>query len=207
MSKVKMGPKTFAYPMPAFLVGADVDGKPNFMAVAWGGIANSSPPMVSIALQHRRYTYKGIKKTGSFSVNIPSTDIVSEADYCGITSGAKVNKVAVCRFSTFYGELSDAPMIDECPVNLECKVVHTLNLGSHALIIGKIEQTYITETCLTGGKPDVAKIKPFIYSEGLAHQYHAFGEIIAKAYRIGRGLKVREQASRSIEKEPDNSIE
>ncbi len=207
MSKVKMGPKTFAYPMPAFLVGADVDGKPNFMAVAWGGIANSSPPMVSIALQHRRYTYKGIKKTGSFSVNIPSTDIVSEADYCGITSGAKVNKVAVCRFSTFYGELSDAPMIDECPVNLECKVVHTLNLGSHALIIGKIEQTYITETCLTGGKPDVAKIKPFIYSEGLAHQYHAFGEVIAKAYRTGRGLKVREQASRSIEKEPDNSIE
>tara|TARA_B100002003_G_scaffold126759_1_gene117097 strand:+ start:917 stop:1525 length:609 start_codon:yes stop_codon:yes gene_type:complete len=202
-----MGPKTFAYPMPAFLVGADVDGKPNFMAVAWGGIANSSPPMVSIALQHRRYTYKGIKKTGSFSVNIPSTDIVSEADYCGITSGAKVNKVAVCRFSTFYGELSDAPMIDECPVNLECKVVHTLNLGSHALIIGKIEQTYITETCLTGGKPDVAKIKPFIYSEGLAHQYHAFGEVIAKAYRTGRGLKVREQASRSIEKEPDNSIE
>lgn len=191
MGKVTIGPGTLIYPMPVFLVGADVDGKPNFLAVAWGGIASERPPMISVALRHQRYTYRGIKQTGTFSVNIPSRDIIGEVDYCGIVSGAKADKVAVCRFSVFYGRLDNAPMIEQCPLNLECRVVDTLDLGSHALVIGRIEETHITEACLTNGKPDVAKIKPFLYSEGQARQYLAFGEVIGSAFRIGRKLKVR----------------
>ncbi len=195
MGKVTIGPGTLAYPMPAFLVGANVDGKANFLAVAWGGIANERPPMISVSLRHQRYTYKGIKQTGTFSVNIPSRDIVGEVDYCGIVSGAKVDKVAVCRFSIFYGKLNNAPMIEQCPVNLECKVVDTLDLGSHVLIIGRIEETHITEDCLTNGKPDVTKIKPILYSEGQARQYLAFGEVVGSAFRIGRKLKARNHRS------------
>ncbi len=188
MGKVRMGPQTWIYPMPTLLVGANVDGKPNFMAVAWGGIANSTPPMIAIALQRHRHTNKGIKQNRAFSVNIPSTDMVRETDYCGIVSGSKVDKVEVCKFNVFYGKLENVPLIEQCPVNLECEVVHTLGLGSHELIVGKVEETHITEACLTDGKPDVTKIKPFIYTTN-TRQYHAFGEVIAKAFSIGREIE------------------
>jgi len=189
MKKVKMGPSTFVCPQPVFLVGADVDDRPNFITIAWGGIAGERPPMISIAIRHIRYTLKGIKQNGNFSVNIPSEDIVIEADYCGIFSGAKVDKATVCRFDVFYGELINAPMIYQCPVNLECKLVHIMDLGSHALLIGEIKETYITESCLTDGRPDVAKIKPLIYSAGYNNQYQAFGNFIAAAFKAGKVLK------------------
>ena len=189
MGKLLMGPQTLIYPMPALLVGANVDDKPNFMAVAWGGIANGEPPMISVAIRHQRYTLKGIKQNMTFSVNVPSTDMVSETDYCGIISGAKFNKAEVCRFKVFYGRLDKAPLIEQCPVNLECKVVHILDLGSHSLVIGQIEETHVSDNCLTDGKPDVSKIKPFIYTTSPAIQYQALGKVIAKAFNIGKELK------------------
>ena len=186
MAKILLGPQTLIYPMPALLVGAQVDGKPNFMTVAWGGIANSVPPMISVALQHHRHTLKGIRQNLAFSVNVPSCDMVKETDYCGSVSGAKVNKAEVCRFGVFYGKLDSAPLIEQCPINLECKVVHILDLGSHSLVVGRIEETHISENCLTEGKPDVDKIKPFTYVTSPSRQYQAFGEVIAKAFGVGR---------------------
>jgi flavin reductase (DIM6/NTAB) family NADH-FMN oxidoreductase RutF len=162
------------------------------MAVGWGGIVNGKPPMISVALRHRRYTLKGIKQNMTFSVNIPSTNLVKETDYCGIISGAKVNKAEVCRFKIFYGKLSNAPLIEQCPVNLECKVMHILNLGSHLLVIGQIEETHVSDSCLTDGEPDVNKIKPFIYTTAPASQYQAFGDIVAKAFSIGKELKTEQ---------------
>lgn len=188
MPKVRLGPRTLVYPMPSFLVGASVAGKPNFLAVAWGGIVCGRPPMLAVALGHRRYTYKGIKETGVFSVNIPSRDMVVETDYSGIVSGRRADKASVCGFKVFYGELGTAPMIEQCPLNLECRVSQVLNLGSHALVIGEILETYVSEDCLTDGRPDVAKIRPFIYSEEPA-QYLGFGEVLAPAFEAGRKLK------------------
>jgi len=78
MGKTLMGPQTLLYPIPVLLIGANVDDKPNFMTAAWGGIANGEPPMISIAIRHQRYTYKGIRQNLTFSVNIPSTDLVRE---------------------------------------------------------------------------------------------------------------------------------
>jgi flavin reductase (DIM6/NTAB) family NADH-FMN oxidoreductase RutF len=187
--KITLGPRPLVYPMPAFLVGARVDGKPNFMAVAWGGIACSNPPMLTVAVQHHRYTNKGIRVGGTFSVNVPSTAQVIEADYCGIVSGKNADKNSVCGFEVFYGKLETAPMIEQCPVNLECKVMHILNLGSHALIVGEIVETHISADCLTEGKPDVTKIKPFIYCEGGVAEYRGIGETIAQAFHVGRKLK------------------
>lgn len=189
MGKIQMGPTTLIYPMPALLVGANVDGKPNFMTVAWGGIVNSVPPMVSVAIQHHRYTHKGIQQNLTFSVNVPTVDLVRETDYCGITSGSKVDKVEVCQFRVFYGKLSNAPLIEQCPINLECKVMHILDLGSHSLIVGRVEETHISESCLTDGKPDVDKIKPLIYAREPARQYNALGGVVGKAHSIGRELK------------------
>ena len=192
MGKILMGPQTLIYPMPAFLVGANIDDKPNFMAVAWGGIANGEPPMISVAIRHHRYTHKGIKQNLTFSVNVPSTDLIMEVDYCGLVSGAEVNKAEVCQFKVFYGKLNSAPLIEQCPINLECKVLHILDLGSHSLIVGRIEETHISDSCLTNGKPDVNKIKPIIYAKDPVKQYLALGQVIAKAYSIGQELKARE---------------
>ena len=144
--------------------------------------------MISIAVRHKRYTLRGIKQTGNFSVNIPSEDIVIETDYCGIVSGTQIDKATACRFDIFYGKLLTAPMIQQCPVNLECKLVHLIDLGSHALIIGSIEETLINQTCLTNGRPDVTKIKPFIYSAGYNNRYQAFGDFIANAFSAGRAI-------------------
>jgi len=185
MAKVTVENKTLVYPMPAFLIGANVDGKPNFMTAAWSGIAGSIPPMITVALQHHRYTLKGIKQNMTFTVNVPSVDQVKETDYCGIVSGSKTDKVADCHFKVFYGKLETAPLIEQCPVNLECKVIHILDVGSHELIVGRIEETYISENCLTDGKPDVNKIKPIAY---VSQRYRAMGEVVASAFTIGKEL-------------------
>ena len=189
MAKILLGSQTLIYPMPVLLVGSNVDDKPNFMTLAWGGIANGEPPMISVAIRRSRHTLKGIRQNSTFSVNIPSSDMVTEADYCGITSGSRVNKVEVCRFKVFYGKLGNAPLIEQCPINLECKVMHILDLGSHALVVGRIEESHVSESCLTNGKPDVNKIKPMTYIRSPATQYRALGEVLAKALSIGKRLK------------------
>ena len=184
MAKVTVENKTLVYPMPAFVIGANVDGKPNFMTAAWSGIAGSTPPMITVALQHHRHTLKGMKQNMTFTVNVPSVDLVKETDYCGVVSGSKTDKVADCHFKVFYGKLTTAPMIEQFPVNLECKVMHILDLGSHELVVGRIEETYISEECLTDGKPDVNKIKPIVYA---GRRYMALGEAVG-----GGAFTVRE---------------
>ena len=187
MKKVLINPQPLICAPPTVLVGTMVDGKPNFMAVAWCGVANSEPPMVSVAIRPARYTLKGIKNK-EFSVNIPSVDIVKEADYCGIVSGAKVDKVAVCKFNIFFGALRNAPLIEQCPVNLACQVEHILELGTHHLIIGRVMETHISDDCLTDGRPDIRKIKPFIYGMGSPAEYYPLGNAIGKGFSIGKDL-------------------
>jgi flavin reductase (DIM6/NTAB) family NADH-FMN oxidoreductase RutF len=189
MKKIKLGAQTLLYPMPAFLIGANVADKANFMTAAWSGIANSNPPMVTVALQHHRHTLKGIKENGTFSVNVPSENQVKETDYCGIVSGAKEDKAAECGFTVFYGELKNAPLIGQCPLNLECKVVHMLNLGSHTLVVGQIAETHVSEACTTEGLPDVTKVKPVIYCPGSEKRYHGIGQALAQAFSAGKDIK------------------
>ncbi|MFC1915498.1 flavin reductase family protein [Chloroflexota bacterium] len=191
MDKVALSPTGLMYPRPALLVGANVDGKANYMVVGGGGVVNGAPPMIGVLIQHHRHTLKGIRQNLTFSVNIPSVDLARETDYCGLVSGDKVDKAKVCKFKTFYGELKTAPLIEQCPVNHECKVVHILNLGSHSFVIGQVEGTHVTGSCLTDSKPDVNKIKPLIF-DSVSDKYSAFGEVVAPAHRIGQELKERE---------------
>lgn len=190
MAKVKIDNKTTVYPMPAFLIGANVDDKPNFMTAAWSGIGGGTPPIITVGIRPSRYTLKGIKQNMTFSVNVPSVALVKETDYCGIESGSKVDKVAVCKFKVFYGKLDAAPMIEQCPVNLECRALHMLDMGSHVLVVGRIEETYVSEDCLTNGEPDVDKIKPIIYVPRPGSRYRAFGEDVAGAHSVGRELRI-----------------
>ncbi|MFH1031311.1 MAG: flavin reductase family protein [Chloroflexota bacterium] len=179
------------YPFPAVLVGANVDGKSNFSPYAWCGIVNRLPPMISISFRQERHTLKGIKQNWTFSVNIPSEELVKETDYCGLVSGRDTDKVADCKFNIFYGKLASAPLVTEYPVNLECKVLHIINLASNVMVIGQIEEVYITDSCLTSGEPDVTKIKPFFWVTSPANEYRTFGKSIGKAFSIGKQLKER----------------
>jgi len=189
MEKVLMGPQPLLYPMPALLIGSNVNGKANFMTAAWSGIACGDPPMVSVALRHPRYTLKGIRETQTFSVNVASTSMVKEVDLCGIVTGEKVDKIKACKFKVFYGKIETAPMVEQCPINLECRVEHMLDLGSHVLVIGRIEETYVTGKCFTGDHPDVKKVDPLIYTTLPANHYQGLGEVVAKAFKVGLELR------------------
>lgn len=189
MAKIMINPQPLICTTPTVLVGSMVDSKPNFMAVAWCGVANSIPPMVSVAIRPQRYTFRGILKAREFSVNVPSVELVKEADYCGIVSGAKVDKVAACGFKIFYGTLQNAPLIDQCPVNLACKVEHIIELGTHQLVIGKVEETHVTDIGLNDGRPNFEQIRPLVYAAGVPANYYAFGQNLGRAFSIGRALE------------------
>lgn len=192
MKKIVINPQPLLCAVPAVLVGTVVDGKPTFMTAAWCGVANSNPPMISVAIRPARYTLKGIQNK-EFSINIPNVDVAKETDYCGMVSGAEIDKSAVCKFKIFYGVLKNAPFIEQCPVNLACKVEHILELGSHRLIIGRVEETQISENCLTGDKPDIRKIKPFIYGMGTPSEYFPLGESLGKGFTIGSEILKKKQ--------------
>lgn len=183
MPKAKLGPQTLLYPMPAVLVGSVVDGKANFMTAAWCAIACMKPPAISVAVNHSRHTLKGIQEKGTFSINVPSTELVRKVDFCGIYSGRKKDKSEM--FDVFYGDLRTAPLIRECPVNLECKLAHSLDLGSHSLVVGEIIQTYVEEDCLTDGKADPQKIDPLVFLPSV-QKYAKLGDLIAKAFHVGK---------------------
>jgi len=186
MSKKKLGPQPMIWPHPTVLVGANVDGKPDFAAVAWAGVAAGNPPSITIGLQPHRYSLKGIYQNRTFSVNIPSVDLVKETDYCGLVSGADTDKVKDCKFKVFYGKTTSAPLIEQCPINLECEVSHILNLGSHMLVVGKVVETHFSEDCLTDKKPDINKVRPFAFGPG---GYFAIGKAFAEAFKIGWEIK------------------
>ncbi len=121
MGKVNIGKQAFLYPMPMVIVGTEVEGKQNFMAVAWVTQTNYAPPIFGIAIGKRHHTGIGIRTHKEFSINIPSRDLLVQTDYVGIATGTKVDKSKV--FETFSGELAHAPMITGCPITMECSVV------------------------------------------------------------------------------------
>ena len=122
--------------MAVTLLGANVGGKANFMALGWVTRVNANPPMLGIGVHKSHYTAKGIKENESFSVNFPEAEMIIKPDYCGLVSGENVDKSGL--FEVFYGELETAPMIRECTLNLECKLVETLEFPTNYFFVGEI---------------------------------------------------------------------
>ncbi len=189
MAKVKIdstkGPSPLLAAYPVAIIGALTDDKPDFATVAWIGVACSVPPHISTALQHHRYSLKGIRQNMTFSVNIPGAGLVKETDYCGLVSGARADKVKDCKFNVFYGQSPKIPFIQECAINHACEVVQILNLGSHELIVGRVVESHVSEEYLTAGRPDPAKIKPFVFA-GMG--YIGLGDYLAKAFSAGQEI-------------------
>jgi flavin reductase (DIM6/NTAB) family NADH-FMN oxidoreductase RutF len=170
--------------MPTALVGATVNGKPTFITIAHVGIMDLGS--VSLGMNKIHYTNAGIKENGTFSINIPSIEMVKETDYCGLVSGKNVDKDEL--FEVFYGELKTAPMVAECPINMECRMIQTIDFPRHDIFVGEIVETYCDENCLTDGVVDFSKIQPILFVMN-DKSYWKLGERLARAWNIGKELK------------------
>jgi len=185
MDKIKIDANAFVYPMPMVIVGAVVEGKPNFMAAAWVTRVNFKPPMIMVALGDH-YTNRGIDATGAFSINVPDVALIEKTDYCGIVSGRKVDKSKL--FDVYYGSLPGAPLIRECPLAMACRLNQAVKLPFDTLYIGDIVEVFTEERFLTDGKPDVKKMNPFTLTMPDNH-YWRVGEMAGRAWSDGKKLK------------------
>ena len=184
MDKITLGPMPYMSVMPTLLVGANVNGKPNYMTAAWATVACMAPPMVCVAINKARYTARGIEENKTFSLNVPSAKQVVETDHCGLVSGAHEDKSKI--FKTFFGPLRTAPLAEECPVNIECRLFTTVDCGSHVLYVGEVVEIHVDRTCMTDGKPDLAKINPIVYAQ---MAYWQIGKQAGKAFAVGKDFR------------------
>ena len=185
--KQSIGAKPLAFPTPAWVVGTyDMNGKPNGMTAAWGGICCSNPPCVSVSLRKATYSYAGIMENRAFTVSIPSEAYVKQADYFGITSGRDEDKFEATCLTPVRSELVPAPYVGEFPVILECKLLHNFEIGLHTLFVGEILDIKADESVLDEkGNPDIEKIRPVIYNPG-NRDYYGVGCNLGKAFSIGK---------------------
>jgi flavin reductase (DIM6/NTAB) family NADH-FMN oxidoreductase RutF len=185
--KVQLGAFPLVYPIPIVLAGANVNGKPNYATLGDCGVMGINPPLVYVSLGQGHHTTKGILENETYSVNLPSTDMLAVTDYCGIVSGNDVDKSAL--FETFYGELETAPMIRECPVNLECRVIEEFSIQHRHVFVGQVVQTCVDEEFVTerDGRrviADLTRLDPIIYA--LDNRYYRIGKPIGVGYREGK---------------------
>lgn len=184
--KKSIGPRTIVFPTPAFVVAAyDRNGRANAMTVAWGGICCSSPPCVAVSVARARYTYECIIERKAFTVNIASEDQVKAVDYFGIATGRKADKFSVAGLTAVKSALVDAPVIEEFPLVLECRLLQSFEIGSHAQFIGEILDVKADESTLNeAGLPDIEKVKPVCYGPERG-SYFGIGRKLGKAFSIG----------------------
>ena len=187
MEKITLGPMPYMSVMPTLIVGANVNGKPNYMTAAWATVACMAPPMVCVAVNNGRYTAKGILENKTFSLNVPSEKQVIETDHCGLVSGVNEDKSMV--FRSFFGKLKNAPLAEECPVNIECRLFKSVDCGSHTLYIGEVVEIHADKSCVTDGKLDIGMINPIVYAQ---YAYFGVGKQIEKAFFAGKKYKEKE---------------
>jgi flavin reductase (DIM6/NTAB) family NADH-FMN oxidoreductase RutF len=191
--KRSLGAKTLLFPTPVLMVGTyDRTGKPNLMSAAWGGICCSKPPCVAVSLRKATYTHGCIVERKAFTVGIASEGTLVEADYCGIASGRDADKFAVTGFTAIGSDLVDAPYAAESPVVLECRLLHTIEIGLHTQFIGEIADVKGNpEVFGEDGQLDIMKIRPLVYDTA-HHGYHGVGPCLAQAHSIGKRLNREE---------------
>ncbi|MFX1417550.1 MAG: flavin reductase family protein [Promethearchaeota archaeon] len=186
IGKVKTGWKLPILPLPVCLLGAHVNGKPNFNTIIWFNMLHGTPPLIGVVMSKGHFTNQGVKQNRSFSVNIPTRDMVVVTDYCGLHSGSKVDKSK--EFEIFYGDLKTAPMIKECGENIECTLINTIEFKKTDLFIGEIVEIYTDEKYVKDNQPKVEKFDTFICLMPNG-PYWKIGDYLAEAYEVGTTYK------------------
>jgi len=191
--KQSLGAKTLLYPTPVLVVGSyHADGRPNVMTAAWGGIACSKPPCVSVSLRAATATHGNIIARKAFTISLPSGAQAAAADYFGLVSGRTTDKFAATGLTPLRSELVDAPYVAEFPLIIECAVVQVHELGLHTQFIGEVKDVKIEEACLDAeGHVDVHKLDPLAFAPDTG-AYFALGALIGRAYSAGKTFMAEE---------------
>ncbi len=164
-------------PVPPVMVSCGDIESSNIVTVAWTGTVNTKPPMTYISLRPSRHSYGIIKEKGEFVINLTPTSLIKKADYCGIYTGKKVNKFEKCGFTKAEASEVSAPLIDECPINLECKVKDIIPLGTHDMFLAEIVAVHVDEALIDAdGKLHLEKADLTAYAHG---DYYSLGKKLA----------------------------
>lgn len=183
------------YPLPAVMVStADKNGSSNILTIAWTGTICTNPAMVYISVRPERYSYHMIKESGEFVINLTTEQLARATDYCGVRSGKDVDKWKEAHLTPGKSEkLEYAPVIEECPVNIECKVTEIKELGSHHMFLAEVLAVQIDEQYLN------EKNKFELNKTGLMAYSH--GEYLSLGKKIGTfGYSVKKKKSKSKQK-------
>jgi flavin reductase (DIM6/NTAB) family NADH-FMN oxidoreductase RutF len=184
--KKSIGARTAPLPAPVWVVGTyDHLGKANIMTAAWAGICCSKPPCVTVSLRKATYSYASIIERQAYTINVPSLSQIKETDYAGIVSGRDVNKFKQTGLTAVKSELVDAPYIAEFPVVMECKLLHTLEIGLHTQFIGEILDIKVNEDLLNeNNRPVIERLNLFVFTGN----YYSVGDYAAKAFSVGKEI-------------------
>lgn len=176
MSKVIWKGGTLLSPVPPVMVSCGNMEKSNIITIAWTGILNSNPPKTYISVRPSRHSFEIIKETKEFVINLTPASLVKEADYCGIYTGKKIDKFEKCKLTKGSASTVGCPIIEECPMNLECKVTDIVELGSHYMFIADITAINVDESLLgEDGKLHLEKAKLAAFAHG---EYFELGKKI-----------------------------
>ena len=191
MGKQSWKPGNMLYPLPVVLVSAaDEEGNTNVLTVAWAGTVCSDPPMVSVSIRPERYSYRMIKETGEFVINLTTEELAYATDYCGVVSGRDADKFKNMHLTPVKGDVVKAPLIKESPVNIECIVKDIKSLGSHDMFIAQVAAVHVDEKYMdTKNKFHLEDAHPIVYSHGI---YMSLGKKIGTfGYSVRKGPNLR----------------
>lgn len=168
MGKISWKPGNMVYPLPAVMVTVrGKDGKDNIITIAWTGTVCTNPPMLYISVRKERHSYEMLKEAGEFVVNLTTEEIAKATDYCGVRSGAQVDKFKETGLTKEEAQVVNCAMIQESPVNIECKLREVISLGSHDMFLADVVNVNVDDQYLEeNGKFDLAKAHPLVYSHG-----------------------------------------
>lgn len=199
MSKVTWKSGTFIYPLPAVMVSCGTMEESNIITVAWTGIINTDPAMCYISVRPTRHSYEMIKKTGEFVINLTTKDLAYATDWCGVKTGAKVDKFKEMKLTKEKANFVSCPTIKESPVSVECKVKEIRELGSHHMFVAEIlginaDEKYINEN----GAFDISKCDLIAYSNG---NYYSLGKKIGRfGFSVQKKKKTAKKSGKTIDK-------
>lgn len=180
MSKTQWKPCTLVYPLPAVMVSCGSNPEDwNIITISWTGTINTNPPMLYISVRPERHSYKIIKESGEFVINLTNKDLAFATDWCGVKSGRDFNKFDEMNLHAIPAAIINAPMIEEAPINIECKVTQIIPLGSHDMFIAEVVKIHADEKYIDPITDtfDMQKAELIAYSHG---NYYELGSKIGK---------------------------
>lgn len=192
MSKVTWKSGTFLYPLPAIMVSCGTMEESNIITVAWTGITNTNPAMCYVSIRPTRHSYEIIKNTKEFVINLTTKNLAYATDWCGVKTGAKVDKFKEMHLTKEKAKFVKCPMIKESPVSIECKVKEIIELGTHHMFLAEVlainaDEKYIDEK----GAFDISKCDLIAYSNG---NYYSLGKKIGKfGFSVQKNKKRRKK--------------